>query len=222
MGERFICGEADVSETKGLGAFTPDAGCGKDFVSKQFLEDHIRIAHLGQKSLVNGKRAKNNIPVEDDLDGFIDDEDADGPRTRKRKPKKRGLTAIEKLTGERAGQPPPNAVSQPTLRSGRQFPAPVLQNPQTEFENFIPWQSPMPNDENVLIPIEGAFDINPLDNIDWAIQQQALQGGPFWVGGGGHHDMAGLDQWNQDEMEMRALIGNDYIEERREFEYPEL
>ena len=85
----------------------------------------------------------------------------------------------------------------------------------------------MPDDGvNGLIPVEGAFDLNPLnplDNIDWAIQQQALHGGAFWVGGdGGQHDMAGLDQWNHEEMEMRALIGHDYIEERREFEYPEL
>lgn len=235
MGERFICGEADVSETKGLGAFEQSAGCGKDFVSKQFLEDHIRIAHLGQKSLVNGNRTKAKAKAaEANLEGFINDEDDDGTKSRKKKrATKSKLTAIEKLTGQMNDASIPNKKSQTNTRSGRQFPPQILPQPQPEFQEFVPWppllfmpENLMIGAENLLIPAgdlldpsDDAFVDTPVESIDWALEREALQGGPFWVGDSGHHD---IDQWNHDEMEMRRLIGDDYVKEPRLYEYPEL
>ena len=51
-------------------------------------------------------------------------------------------------------------------------------------------------------------------DVDWEMQRRALEDGPFWVGaaadGGGGGGMQNvMDQWPQDELEMRKLIGGE-------------
>ncbi|RAL68713.1 hypothetical protein DID88_007416 [Monilinia fructigena] len=59
-GQRFICGTFDVSQTADLVSWDGSDACGKDFVSKVNLEDHIRTLHLGLPSLLNAKGRRNN------------------------------------------------------------------------------------------------------------------------------------------------------------------
>lgn len=52
------------------------------------------------------------------------------------------------------------------------------------------------------VDLAGLYD--PAFN-DWEMQDQALSGGPFWIGADGAEGML-QDQWMQDEFEMRRLI----------------
>ena len=45
-------------------------------------------------------------------------------------------------------------------------------------------------------------------DLDWEIQQRVLEDGPFWVGAEVDEGLGG-DQWLREEIEMRALIGED-------------
>ena len=60
MGERFICGQTDLSTSGKLENWTGEGACGKDFVSKVNLEDHVRTQHLGLPSTVNARRIRKH------------------------------------------------------------------------------------------------------------------------------------------------------------------
>ncbi|KAK0113038.1 Strongly-conserved Zn-finger binding protein (TFIIIA) [Cadophora gregata] len=62
-------------------------------------------------------------------------------------------------------------------------------------------------DRNLQQPLPGLEDDQA--DFNWEFQRQALEGGPFWVGADtGVGDFEGnLDEWTQEEEEMRGLIG---------------
>lgn len=210
MGERFVCGEFDTSTSSGLEGFEPESGCGMDFTSKQYLENHIRVAHLGQQ-LPSTKRPTRVKQEANDLADFIDDEDDDTYQPRSRKTKRKAkYSVLQKMTGDRsAAQPatnldpslefaPDTAISQD----------PILDQAPENIPSF--WESAATFDPNENVPqlIDKALT-EPLDNIDWQFQQQAIEGGPFWVGDSNAFDATNYDlMWSQDEREMRTLIGD--------------
>lgn len=79
-GTRFVCGTYDTGSRADLYHFDMAHGCGQEYSSKAYLENHIRIAHLGLPDLYNGNRKKKSQGSEDE------DEDATP------KPKKKGGT----------------------------------------------------------------------------------------------------------------------------------
>jgi general transcription factor IIIA len=91
MGERFICGNFDVSSYPDLSQFDDDDGCGSDFVSKQYLVDHIRTSHLGLPSVLNAnrKKASSISDIEtDDGDEYIAEDFSDGEEEQYSEPKR--------------------------------------------------------------------------------------------------------------------------------------
>lgn len=198
LGERFVCGEFDTSETPGLELFGPEAGCGQEFTSKQYLEDHLRVAHLGQQSLLNGKRTRT-VKDADEFAGFIDDaeDEAGSYQSKSRRSKRKDkFSTMQKLIG--IPEPEMDIFADPDLQMAMGNPDPQLIMQPTYYEAWTP------------IPVldhQETMDA-PLDNIDWQLHQQALQGGPFWLGGSGHgFDASNYDIWNQEEREMSRLIG---------------
>lgn len=186
-GERFICGEFDTSDSLGLEGFQPDAGCGQDFFSKQYLEDHIRIAHLGQPSLVNSRRPKVKQST-DEFASFVDDEDEDDtytpmPKSR-RKQRKDKHSAFQAMTG---------------IGSAAAFELGV----QTPYDTPASWPT-TPGFDNESLPGD------MLGDVDWQLEQQALQGGQFWIGGVNSFSASNYDPWNQDESEMQRLVGDEH------------
>lgn len=186
-GERFICGDFDTSDSLGLEEFEPEAGCGQDFSSKQYLEDHIRIAHLKQPSLVNGRRAKVS-KSDDDFAAFVDDdEDSDDiyiPESKsKRKQRKDKHSALRAITG----------ISGTTM---------------FEDNDGIPYD--LPSSWSATPGYEGEVasgDI--LNDVGWQLDQQAMQGGQFWIGGS-NFNASNYDTWGQEENEMRRLVGGEH------------
>lgn len=124
MGERFICGNYDVSSYNDVAHFDDADGCGSEFTAKQYLADHIRTAHLKLPSLLNANRLKtsgSDIETDDDDeymdDDFIDDEDDEEP---KRKAKRRDRKAKPDVVGDLIGT---SYANDPR----RKIPCPVFQ-----------------------------------------------------------------------------------------------
>lgn len=188
QGERFTCGEFDISESLEFENFGPEAGCGHEFNSKQYLEDHIRTAHLGQQSLVNGRRAKiTKTAVE--FATFIDDEDDDKsylPKL-KRKQRKDKHSAVQAITGIESAS-----------AFGLEGISPFV-NGISAFDHSQSWNT-TPGFEDVSL----AGDV--MKDMDWQLEQQALQGGQFWIGGDNGLDASSYDHWAQEESEMKQLI----------------
>ena len=187
-GTRFVCGELDTSDMLELGQFEPEAGCGQDFSSKQYLEDHIRIAHLGQQSLVNGRRTKASRSYDDGSAAFVDDDEGEDdiyvPETKsKRKQRKDKHSALRAITG---------------VACAGMFAA-------TEKAPY----DPSPSWGAALGFEDGMSMGDGLGDIGWQLDQQAAQGGQFWIGDANSFNPSNYDMWNQDESEMRRLIGSE-------------
>jgi len=166
---------------------------------------------------------------------FIDDEDDEFAPTvakrKKRKARKQKFNVIDELLGDSYAADPSRSIScldpscahkfvreydlevhmrtvhsnshlepsmlDPTLpvRAGAITPTPA---PDASFQDFF--AAPAPED---------LFSGNGLDeDIDWALQRQALEGGPFWVGAEEGMMQSG-DNWSKEEEEMRRLIDPD-------------
>jgi hypothetical protein len=183
-----------------------------DFTSKQYLENHIRVTHLGQQPTSNKRRTRVKQEV-NDLADFIDDEDDDDtyqPRSRKTK-RKAKYSVLQKITGDRSAAEPatnldPRLDFVPALAMSQD---PLLD--QTAENTPTSWELVATSDatENLTPLIDNPL-AEPLDNIDWQFQQQAIEGGPFWVGDSHAFDATNYDlMWSQDEREMRRLIGDE-------------
>lgn len=71
-----------------------------------------------------------------------------------------------------------------------------------EFPDYSPCIAGLAQEVDQEIGLNGAA------GFDWELQEQALEGGPFWVGADNGMEDFSIDQdeWNQDQMEMRGLI----------------
>jgi general transcription factor IIIA len=219
IGERYICGTFDVCNIPDLAPFDTSNGCGKDFVSKANLEDHVRTAHLGLPSVINAKR-KRSIPVPDDDD---DEYNPAGTSRKRRKGKKifEQPSAFDELTGavydDDERRTIPCTVPGCRHKFMREYDLEVhlrtkQHNPPATSANMESNTASMADQAFLsrgLIEEDGAeANLGGMYSpafTDWEMQEQALAGGPFWVGADA---MAGSlpDQWAQDEMDMRRLI----------------
>ncbi|KUJ20915.1 uncharacterized protein LY89DRAFT_419074 [Mollisia scopiformis] len=229
MGERFICGSSDVTTYPDISSFDDSDACGKDYFSKASLVDHIRIAHFGLPSIVNANR-KQNIKFEDDL---IDDAEEDGeyaqPKKSKKKTKQAKASAVDQLLGMSYAADSRRTIPcfapgcphmfireydrQVHMQTAHPFEAPEADPTVSAFHTAFDF--PLPGSNMGGIGPSAGFDSTNMQSgmfdqadIDWELQRQALEGGPFWVGadeaGGNSQDQ---DEWTQDQLEMRRLIG---------------
>jgi general transcription factor IIIA len=233
MGERFICGSFDISANPELSSFDDSDGCGKDFVSKVSLVDHIRTAHLGLPSALSAKRKKTTKNEDDFMDDdFMDDEDDEGytqPRQSKRKARKPKVSKVDQLLGLSYTADPKRNIPchDPTCphKFIREYDRQVhMQSAHTFFQEFNPTASAFDGavqhtlQDSTMGGTGPALSINtePLQaeaydqaDIDWELQRQALEGGPFWVGADDEASafQARNEEWTQEQLEMRRLIG---------------
>jgi len=92
-GQRFICGQFNLSRSEDIAFWDGQDACGREFVSKVNLEDHVRTQHAGLPSVVNAKRTKAGK----------------GQSTGKtKKGKKAPVSAIDELTGRGMTHPDRN------------------------------------------------------------------------------------------------------------------
>jgi general transcription factor IIIA len=229
MGQRFICGSFDVSSTPDLEGFTLDSGCDQEFVSKANVEDHIRTSHLGLPSLINANRVKSTTV------SVVEDDDF-GSQAKKGRKKGKKASAIDQLLGIDRNIPCifPDCAHrfvrdndlQNHLRSAHQ-PAPPTVDDALNFQNFQDRPAFSFPDMNMLMGGEslggqatpqddGRAELDALydqADINWEFQRRGLEGGPFWVGADdGAFTPQPQDQWLQEEMEMRQLIGDDFVD----------
>jgi general transcription factor IIIA len=227
MGERYICGDFDTSSSASLEEFMPDAGCGKDFVSKASLEDHIRTAHLSLPSVVNANRIKPSAGSD-----IENDDDEYKPRPKKKRGKGARVSAIDRLLGEpytaenrnlsfhlcsaqqlaETDNQDPNFTSFDTGPAWPDMSLPMIE--RTEVTNGHHEQTPAADASRE--ELDAMYDQT---DIDWELQRRALEGGPFWIGAEeGEDAVPGQDSWMQEEVEMRRLIDG----EGRDSVYPSL
>jgi general transcription factor IIIA len=57
---RYSCGTWDVSNVEGLMGWDSKDGCGKQYVNKVDLENHVRTVHFGLPDLLKAGRMRNN------------------------------------------------------------------------------------------------------------------------------------------------------------------
>ena len=216
-GSRFICGTFDVGSSHEVALFRNSDACGKDFVSKANLEDHIRTTHLGLPSHINSKRRKSVLDCSEDDEVSNNDFDRKiKHKMRKSKGKKAKPSAIDDLLG----------LSY-TSDSRRNIPCPVTNCPHLFIREYdlqqhmrIKHHICIPKIEKLSIeeekevdlqfastdfPNERAYEEEGREKeIDWSIEAQDVEDVSFWFGGG--HEEMPMDQWAQDEFEMRRLI----------------
>lgn len=255
MGERFICGTFDLSSYPEMEEFDGDEGCGKDFVSKVSLMDHVRTAHLGLKGIANTSRKVNNYGNTEGVDQNNDEEEVDhedrseGPSEEEYVPKrksKRSLKAKAPVREVSPVQDPRRTIS--CLSPGCQQMFIRQYDMQVHMRAAHPISFPgMDGDFDDQFLLMNGLDIPPsepgmgthdqgpdpqhvwggfattgsqsvtgglgdaLDDFDWELQRQALEGGQFWIGAdSGLGDLTIDDEWNHDESEMQRLIGRGY------------
>ena len=199
-GERYICCTFDISDHPDVGHFNTADACGKDFVSKASLVDHLRTAHLGLPSVVNANRKKSGASK--DLDFETDDEEeeeSEEDEPPKKNPKKRGRKRKPAGMNGMLGNPYPN----PSFSAFEG----AFQLPEGDGRGYSPgFVGGMSGEQG-----SEAMDYDQAD-IDWELQRCALDGGAFWIGAeeaqnDSRNDLA--DEWTQEEMEMRRLVGDD-------------
>lgn len=228
MGERYICGSFDISTHAELSSFDDSEGCGKDFASKVSLVDHIRTTHLGLRSVFSAKR-KQNTKIDDNFINDKDDESYSQPKLSKRKAKKSKASKVDQLLGLSYAIDPKRNIPCHDTACPRMFIREYdrqihMQSTHPFFQQYDPTTS-TPNqslqytapDSNIGAdgPDPGV-NAEPLQSeavdqadIDWELQRQALEGGPFWVGAVDEVDafQSHDEEWTHEALEMRRLIG---------------
>jgi general transcription factor IIIA len=205
MGERFICCTFDLSDYPDVSDFDTADACGKDFVSKASLVDHIRTAHLALPSMVNANRKKSAKSAASGQEFGSDDDEEDSEDEYVEQPKRK-----TKRRGEK-----PKRVEMDDMHG-----FPEHSPPFSAFEGAF---QPLDRDNLSYSPgfggemgaEEGREEIDALydqADIDWELQRRALEGGAFWIGAEEvQKSFRGdaVDEWTQEEMEMRRLVGDD-------------
>lgn len=221
-----------MTETPDLTSWDGEDACGKDFVSKANLEDHIRTAHFGLPSTVNANRKKPSH-------SYIEDDDAEFLAKPKKKSKKQKLSAVDELLGESYATDDRRNIpciipSCPHLfireydldqhvRVKHRLSTPEIEQAMEEalggFEDEPEFEFP-PGDarnDRAYGAIGNQEDDAELDamyeqaDIGWELDRVALEGGPFWIGGGEEPADNG-EEWMQDELEMKRLVSGDEVD----------
>jgi general transcription factor IIIA len=203
-GERFICCTFDISDQPDVGHFNTADACGKDFVSKASLVDHLRTAHLGLPSTVNANRQKSRVSKDHEFETDNDeeeDEEGEEDEPPKRHPKKRGW----KTQPGGMNDMPANADSNPSFSAFED----AFQLPEGDGQGYSPGFVGGMGMEEGREAIDALYD---QADIDWEIQRRSLEGGAFWIGAEeAQNDFRDgpTDEWTQEEMEIRRLVGDD-------------
>ncbi|KAL3428096.1 zinc finger protein [Phlyctema vagabunda] len=206
-GQRFICGEVDLSQNMDLVGFMNVNGCGKDFVAKSNLEDHVRTAHLGMPSLINRNRKSG------------DEESCQAGKQKREK-----LSVIDEILGTKYDERRsiPCIISTCAHKFMRDYDLQIhvrskhrLSTPEVEeLELALNLNQALAAEVKQEDQVPGFDDGVELDalygttDLDWEMQRRALEGTPFWVGAeeGVEEDELLGGEWMQDEIEMRKLI----------------
>lgn len=207
-GERFICSVSATAsysfKSPEVAAWTGIDACGKDFVSKVNLEDHIRTQHLCLLSVVNAKRLKGRSST--------------GKKAKEASKNGGDLDAINLLTGAGYGQGDnrkiPCLVDDCPRRFIRQYDLEVhLQSKHgissSDLENGTAniASGPGTYDSNARSNLEDMYD---QADLEWDMQRTAVEDdAPFWIGAGFEDDPRAMDSWSMEEAEMRRLIDQD-------------
>ena len=206
-GQRFICGNFDVSYHPGLSIFDPANACGKELFSKANLEDHIRTAHLGLASEINANRLVKYETSSDsnsaysikysDSDSDCDHELLDTKSTRRKpaKSRKHKATVIDELVGTAQASDPRRNIVCPATGCNHRFIR------QYDLDNHMA----------ILHPAQ-PFPPFPRDSLSRQASPSEQQLDNFWIGAATPAQTPGLDVWRHDEAEMRRLIGEEHID----------
>jgi general transcription factor IIIA len=210
-----------LSKVPEFAAFDNDDACGKDFVSKANLEDHVRTAHLGLPSRINANRKKSAPSSDDDEDEVseFDFGEESKQKSRKAKGKKAKSSAIDDLLGLSYANDSRRNIPclittchhlfmrdydlQQHMRTKHSLSTPEIEVLAKENEDEPEFQFPPGDFRN-----DDAYgEDGREEDMDWDIGMQGLEDLPFWLGG--NEEETPMDQWTQDEFEMRRLIGGE-------------
>ena len=215
----FTCGDIEPSRLTRVEGWNGENACGRCFTTKGNLEEHVRTAHLG---LEHSRKAKKT--------------NTDSAN------KKKKTSAIGRLTGsgyDEAGRIIPCMSPDCEFRFMREYDLDIHMQSRhhladvdiqqlraqrdgygssiAEYRSAIDPEAERDLDEQFGISCYGGgLDGYEQNGIEEAIEQAAVRGGAFWIGGGQDQDQDQEmrdDDWDKDEMEMRRLIEEEIGEE---------
>lgn len=195
-GQRYTCGDFDLMGSTIVPNWNGSNACGQEFNAKVNLEDHVRTQHLGLASVVNSNRQRSSA-------GSIAATEMNE------------FDPIGLLTGAAYGRDVardiPCSVAGCQWRFTREY---DMEQHILTRHNCGSLDQELQNATNAALG--SAFDQTQLDmsydpnlDFDWQLQHQAANGGQFWFGGESHTNSGttlGLNEWNEEEQEMRRLL----------------
>ncbi len=211
----FVCGEIDLSTLKNLGDWNGENACGQALSTKANLVEHIRTAHM---RLDHSRKGKNKQMAGN----------SKGASSRTKE-----VPALTWLTGsgygDEIGRHIPCLLQDCNFRFLREYdleihletshslPYHEVQDLMLEQKNLtsLPtWEGSPAYATAEGLDAESAlnaqFDAEFGLGVDRTFENEAEQGGEFWLGGHLPEAVNGEDDWLHDEMEMDQLIAGDY------------
>ena len=218
MGERrFVCGEFDLSSSKKVSGWDEKDTCGKSYTTKANLEEHVRTVHMGLDHVHKAREKKTR----------------ETPKTQGKSRSTKKPSAISRLVGSAYDEDESRSIAclqlgcdlrfirdydlQVHLQGVHGLTLSEIEHQRAEREGKGPSMygytlrtEHLTADQRAKMALESQSEILHAEDrkvqtdVEGDVEEAALLGGDFWVGGSHMYDIA--DEWEQDEMDMRELI----------------
>ena len=213
---KFVCGGFDLTTLKNIGDWNGQNSCGRALSTKANLVEHIRTTHMG---LDHSRKAKKKPNIDSGKGASS---------------KQKEASALTRLTGSgyggETGRNIPCVLSDCNFRFLRDYDLEIhLETahglPYHEVQELMlerKYLTDLPTFEGSPIhataeeleaerALDAQFDTEfGFGDIETSFENEAKQGGEFWLGGQWQEAAIAGDDWQRDEMEMNQLVAGDH------------